>query len=455
MDFDFQVLPCLLILRFLLKGREFGVIMSKISGVTITCNWKTLKKLTVAGALGLGLLAGWDSVKTAWQLTSFMEAVNVTTSGSGNSGSSLRYMKLPMTIKYGKTSKHTSVSREWKSFLATQSGEGILAFEKEFTVPQKEILSLVDYIIDGCDEDWSKGVDHLDYQVPENQLIDMGAPTINFRETRDIANLISGLSRYCVYKGHFKKAAQLLRSNVALVRQYISFRNANGGMVLIDSMICIAILRNNAKVLNSTNGLGGFSPEFYSIVRENLEVTDQLFSFCGRALQGERKTAACVFSQFNKDMAKKIWVAPIALNKEWMNERLNHYYPRPATFEKSFNGARYALLNCQDRIEGNVKATSCPVFYAWAILNPFKAVAEWIWTIAAPSWKAAYERECKVRGELRVACVNFALNKYKESKGEYPLTLKELADIIDEKMIIDPMTGSQFSYAPGSGRVTY
>ena len=130
-----------------------------------------------------------------------------------------------------------------------------------------------------------------------------------------------------MHKGYHRKAAHLLTANVTLVRQFISFRNSRGGMALIDSMICVAILRNISRVINSTDGLGGYSPEVYPLLKERFEMADKLFTFCERSLATEGSGVPSIIHYFNDENSGKMLVSDISTDDGWMKERLDYYYP--------------------------------------------------------------------------------------------------------------------------------
>lgn len=400
--------------------------------------WSLRKKAVIGAILCLGiigLIVGYyvqRSARLIFALQGEMKAVN--------SGTPSPIVKLPMEEAYDISFLHNDVSMCWHS-------EDKLEFLK-LAEPQEEEISKLADLMTGTryKEDWETGVALLNVKVPENNLINLNAPCVNYQQMRKFSNIISVISTYYGYKGESRKSALLVKPNVSLIRQFISKANENNGVMLIDAMIAIAMINNVKKTVEKTKGFNGWDSSLFPLLREPLESLDSLFPLVGPSLLIERRMLPSFFTRFNERASSKLGAGTVVIDQGWMNEQLDYYYAPSETFEMPYVEALEVMNKYNERLMKSSELTSGAGFYLTGLTSPFKAVFQVLVAIAVPNYVKAYKRECEARADLRGVYLAFAIQNYKGKNGEFPESLDELKNFVNEKMLIDPYSGEQFNY---------
>jgi len=269
---------------------------------------------------------------------------------------------------------------------------------------------------------------------------------VNYSSVRNLAKAISVLSRYESIKGNTPKAVKVLLSNISLIRQYMSYCNETNGMTLIDAMVCIAMVNCLKYTVNSTNGFNGYDGTVFPVLKERWEALDNIFPLTGPAIQSERLKIEKYYEKLNMIVARKAGPGYVALDKEWMTQKLDHYFPSPELFTKPYMQIKPQLEIYSQRIGEMETIPTSPVFYLNGIISRFRPIFHVLLAISLPNYNSAYKTEFTARSDLRGYYLSFAISFYKKQQGALPEKLADLAGYVKSDMLTDPYTGEFYFY---------
>ena len=306
---------------------------------------------------------------------------------------------------------------------------------------------------------WNDGVNDLYKDFPLESLVNWWGPTVNFRQVRECSDLLSCMARLAAVRGYRTKAINLLRTNVALVRQLISYRNGRGGLVLIDSMIALSMLSNTGKVLTLTNNLGlGDKTKTAHSSQKRIHITslmalledvNDLSHLVSKGMANEKTGIKAFFKLCQDGETHKYGSSQIDYQAPWLNELMEFYYPDSSIYDKSYRTFKASNRKYVQRYENLAHMVESPWFILDALKDPFRGGTLFILNIMIPNVERAYERECELRAQIRRKYVCLAGERYRVDRNVPPESLCQLLPQIREELTMNPVTGSKFKMVRG------
>jgi len=418
---------------------------------------KQIGTVVVTGLVAVGSYAAYEVVQTGITLSAFGLSSIAHNDGSDKTTREVKYKELPMVKVYSKKSVKETLCSDWMDKLTKYSDSfDDDKFLEEFAPVEKEMLKLAELVGNKrYNLDWNTGAENLNVNCVD-EYVDWNARSVYFRPTRETSNLFYHLSRYCTLKGKSELAAKVMLANVSLVRQYLSYKNTNNGMCLIDSMICLSVVNNINKTVEKTDGIDSYSGKLFPLIKDRFEEIDSMSSLVRQSVLRERSCLPSIMNLFNTRSRHKFnfYVREFSIDEKWMEETLNTYYPSEATFSKPLCEAQARLDEYSEKVEELVQSTSSPMTYFKTALNPAQGYSMYLMAIITPNWKIAYKKECNIRKELRITYLKFAVEYYKDIHGHYPHKLTDLTPYVKDEMLVSPVTGESFNYEVSSGDYT-
>ncbi len=293
--------------------------------------------------------------------------------------------------------------------------------------------------------DWSEGVENLNAEQPKMISLDLSANNIEYRQVRTASWQIAALARASFLRGENEEGARLLMANFSLLRQLVSYRKANGGLTLIDAMIALSVVKPVVKTFKEVKGVYEKADRLFPLVKDRLEEMDELFSLVAPAMALEKTIVPAFFARYNNKTRKKSGTWAITVDESWLKKKIDHFHPSTDIFQKPYAVAEPELEIYKKRL-GKLTFKSDFTYYIRGFFSPFEMVAWTLLAVSTPNYLRAYNRECRVRSDLRAIYLAFAIHYYRHKKGEFPGTLDELKPYIKAHMIKDAFTGKPYSY---------
>ena len=243
-------------------------------------------------------------------------------------------------------------------------------------------------ISENYNNDWLNGIENVNLDTSKN-VYNPVATRPNYLKVRRFSNVVATASLYYGYKKKNKMAAMLLMTNISLIRQFVSNCNKNGGVSVSDAIITIALTGNINSIPKKTKGFNGYSSSLFPLLKNRLEKLDELYPLIGKAVNLERSFLPGFFDRFNKRATKELGEGTVLIEKKWMNDKLDLYYPPLQAFNAPYLKSKNLFNEYEKRIKKSFDALR-PLNMLWTgIFSPPKAIFNILVGMSVPNFSQA------------------------------------------------------------------